>query len=203
MSYSQFENLEQAIDAFELTVVESVFLPAMAAVFPSEMLLTFLHRSVPIVSAASEKARSEGIIYPVLLEVRDLLKDQISLFSGRDFNVDAKVGLNGIVDFLICRSPIVSVPSAPAVILVEAKKADIASGYGQCVAEMVAAQRFNHQKGTGNLPVYGCVTNGLLWRFLKLDQQTVTIDLMDYGLNPLGNLLAKLMWMASGTSVSP
>ena len=106
-----------------------------------------------------------------------------------------------IVDFLICRSPIVSVPSAPAVVLVEAKKADIASGYGQCVAEMVAAQRFNQHKGMHNLPVYGCVSNGLLWRFLKLEQQTVTIDLIDYTLKPLGDLLAKLMWMASVTEV--
>jgi hypothetical protein len=151
---------------------------------------------VPIVSAASEKARSEGIIYPVLLEVRDLLEDKISLFSGRDFNVDSKVGLNGIVDFLICQSPIVSVPSAPVIVLVEAKKADIASGYGQCVAEMVAAVRFNQHKGKGNSPVYGCVSNGLLWRFLHLEQQTVTIDLTDYGLNPLSDLLAKLMWLA-------
>ncbi len=197
MSYRQFKNLEQTIEAFELTVVESVFFPAIAAVVPSDMLVTFLGRSVPIVSAASEKARSEGIIYPVLLEVRDLLDDQISLFSGRDFNVDAKAGLNGIVDFLICRSPIVSVPSAPAVVLVEAKKADIESGYGQCVAEMVAATRFNQHKGMSHLPVYGCVSNGLLWRFLKLEQQTVTIDLIDYSLTPLGDLLAKLIWMAN------
>jgi hypothetical protein len=196
MSYSQFEDLEQAIEAFDLTVVESVFFPVLASVVPSDMLLTFLHRSVPIVSAASEKARSEGIIYPVLLEVRDLLEDKISLFSGRDFNVDSQVGLNGIVDFLICQSPIVSVPSAPVIVLVEAKKADIASGYGQCVAEMVAAVRFNQHKGKGNSPVYGCVSNGLLWRFLHLDQQTVTIDLTDYGLNPLSDLLAKLMWLA-------
>jgi hypothetical protein len=91
----------------------------------------------------------------------------------------------------------VSVPSSPAVVLVEAKKADIESGYGQCVAEMVAAVRFNQQKGMSDLPVYGCVSNGLLWRFLKLEQQTVTIDLTDYTLNPLGDLLAKLMWMAS------
>ncbi len=48
-----------------------------------------------------------------------------------------------------------------------------------------------------HLPVYGCVSNGLLWRFLKLEQQTVTIDLIDYSLTPLGDLLAKLIWMAN------
>lgn len=111
--------------------------------------------------------------------------------------MDASVGLNGIVDFLLCRSPIVSIPTAPAVVLVEAKKGDIASGYGQCIAEMVAAMRFNIRKGFKPIPVYGCVSNGLLWRFLKLDGDEVTLDLMDYGLEPVGSLLAKLVWMVS------
>jgi hypothetical protein len=197
MSYSQFETLEQAIDSFNLTVVETSFFPELAAISPSDILTIFLQRSLPIVSASSEKARSEGIIYPVLLEVRELLDEQVSLFSGRDFNVDASVGLNGIVDFLLCRSPIVSIPTAPAVVLVEAKKGDIASGYGQCIAEMVAAERFNIRKGFEPIPVYGCVSNGLLWRFLKLEADEVTLDLMDYGLEPVGSLLAKLVWMVS------
>jgi hypothetical protein len=195
MSYSQFETLEQAIDAFSLTLVEASFFPELAAIAPSNLLTEFLKRSLPVVSAASEKARSEGIIYPVLLEVRELLDEKISLFSGRDFNVDASVGLNGIVDFLLCRSPIVSVPTAPAIVLVEAKKADIASGYGQCTAEMVAATRFNARKGLEPIPVYGCVSNGLLWRFLQLEGDRVTLDLVDYGLEPLAALLAKLTWM--------
>jgi hypothetical protein len=197
MFYSQFETLEQALDSFNLTVIEASFFPELEAIAPSDLLTTFLKRSIPIVSAASEKARSEGTIYPILLEIREILDEKVSLLSGRDFNVDASVGLNGIVDFLLCRSPIISVPTAPAVVLVEAKKADIASGYGQCTAEMVAAMRFNARKGLEPIPVYGCVSNGLLWRFLKLEGNEVTLDLIDYGLEPLGALLAKLVWMVS------
>jgi hypothetical protein len=196
MSYSQFESLEQAIDAFDLTIVEAPFFPELPPIAPSEMLNTFLKRSIPIVSAASEKARSEGIIYPILLEVRELLHEQISLFSGKDFSIDPTVGLNGIVDFLVCRSASILVPQAPAMMLVEAKKADIASGYGQCVAEMVAAQRFNHTKHIDSA-VYGCVCNGLLWRFLRLTESNVTIDLNDYSLLPTNDLLAKIVWMVS------
>jgi hypothetical protein len=199
MSYSQFESLEQAIDAFNLTLVESSFFPQLNPTSPSTILTTFLKRSVPIVSAASEKARSEGIIYPVLLEVREILHEQVSLFSGRDFSVDATVGLNGIVDFFLCRSTSILVPQAPAIMLVEAKKADIASGYGQCVAEMVAGQRFNQSKHLEHTIVYGCVSNGLLWRFLRLIDHTVTIDLMDYLLQPVDDLLAKLIWMVKYT----
>lgn len=197
MSYSQFETLEQSIDAFNLSILEACFFPAdLRPLTPSVMLTTFLKRSIPIVSAASEKARSEGIIYPILLEVRDLLHDQVTLFSGREFSFDATIGLNGIVDFLLCRSTSILIPQAPAVMLVEAKKADIASGYGQCVAEMVAAQRFNRSKQIeGN--VYGCISNGLLWRFLKLEDTLVTLDLTDYSLNPVEPLLAQLVWMVS------
>jgi hypothetical protein len=197
MSYSQFESLEQAVDAFNLTIVEALFIPQLAPIQASEVLMTFLRRSIPIVSAASEKARSEGIIYPVLLEVREILHEQVSLFSGRDFSVDATVGLNGIVDFLICRSSSILVPQAPAIMLVEAKKADIASGYGQCVAEMVAGRRFNENKNLGNTVIYGCVSNGLLWRFLRLVGDVVTIDLTDYPLQPVDELLAKVVWMVS------
>jgi hypothetical protein len=95
MAYSQFESLEQAIDAFNLSIVEANFFPQLQSTEPSDILTAFLKRSIPIVSAASEKARSEGI-------------------------------------------------------------------YGQCVAEMVAGQRFNQSKHLENTIVYGCVSNGLL-----------------------------------------
>ena len=73
MSYSQFETLEQTLEAFDLTPIEAHFFPDLLPIVPSDLLTAFLKRSVPIVSAASEKARSEGIIYPILLEVRELL----------------------------------------------------------------------------------------------------------------------------------
>jgi hypothetical protein len=118
----------------------------------------------------------------VLLEIRELLEEQISLFSGKDFSIDATVGLNGVVDFMLCRSPNVLALSAPAVVVVEAKKVDISSGYGQCVAEMVAMQRFNAAKGKPIGAVYGSVSTGTQWRFLQLIEQEVTIDLQDYPL---------------------
>ena len=67
---------------------------------------------------------------------------------------------------------------------------------GQCMAEMVAAQRFNLQVGRDAAPVYGCVSSGILWRFLKLDGQLVTIESEDYALKPINRLLGILVWMA-------
>lgn len=91
---------------------------------------------MPIVATSgSEKARSEAIIYPVLLELRRILNRNVSLFSGEDFNVDEAVGLNGICDFLISRSASVLEIEAPVVVVVEAKKTDLKTGFGQCIAE--------------------------------------------------------------------
>ncbi len=84
---------------------------------------------------------------------------------------------------------------APAIVVVEAKKADLKSGLGQCIAEMVAAQRFNEAKKQSFTAVYGTVTSGTQWRFLKLEGQTVTIDLMDYSLPPVELILSFLVWM--------
>jgi hypothetical protein len=147
------------------------------------------------VATGSEKARSEMIITPVLLEVRKILQQNISLFSGEDFTVDYESGLNGICDYLISRSPEMLEIEAPAVAVVEAKKADLKTGIGQCVAEMVAMQKFNEAKGKPISVIYGSVSNGTQWRFLKLEEKIVSIDLNDYALPPVDEILGMLVWM--------
>lgn len=195
--YSQFTSISKAKAAFGLTTAEGThFLPTIEPLTPSATLSAFLQESLPIAATGSEKARSEGIIYPVLLEVRRLLQHQISLFSGEDFTVDETVGLNGIVDFLFSRSPEVLEIEAPAVVIVEAKKADLRTGFGQCIAEMVAAQRFNQTQGQSISTIYGTISSGTQWRFLKLEDTTVTIDLLDYPLPPVEQILGLLVWMA-------
>ncbi|NET37954.1 MAG: hypothetical protein F6K19_39150 [Cyanothece sp. SIO1E1] len=197
MPYSQFKTITQAREAFDLKTLEGErFIPEVEPIAPSETLQNYLSESFPLgASTGSEKARSELIISPVLVEVRRLLNRQISVFSGEEFNVDAEVGLNGICDFLISRSSKLLEIEVPVVMLTEAKKADLKTGLGQCVAEMVAAQRFNQAKAQPIQSVYGCVTSGTQWRFLKLHGQTVTIDLTDYSLPPVEQILGFLLWM--------
>ncbi len=195
MSYSQFTTVKKAIDAFALTIAEQRFLPEGLAVTPSATLTDYLAATLPIAASGSEKARSEGIIYPLLIEVRRLLAQQIAVFSGEDFSIDEALGLNGVVDFLLTRSPHVTTIQAPAVVVVEAKKADITAGMGQCIAEMVAAQLFNQASGHLIPTIYGSVTSGTQWRFLMLQNKTVTIDLTDYPLPPVDQILGFLVWM--------
>jgi hypothetical protein len=197
MSYSQFTTIGKAKLAFGLTVIEGDrFLPAIPAIVPSSSLSDMLAESLPIVATSgSEKARSEGIIYPVLLEVRRILDRKVSLFSGEDFTVDEEVGLNGICDFLMTRSIAVLEIEAPTVVIIEAKKTDLKSGLGQCIAEMVAAQRFNAAQGNAIPVIYGGVSNGIQWQFLKLEGQQVTLDLTIYPLPSVDQILGFLVWM--------
>jgi hypothetical protein len=195
MPYSNF-TLDRAIEKFDLHLIEADFLIDIPEVQPSQMLSTFLDGGMALaIDPGSEKARSEFIIAPLLLELRNLFDRQISVFSGIDFTVDLSQELNGICDFLVSKSPIQLVIEAPAIVIIEAKKGDINLGLGQCVAEMVAAQRFNHLKGQPTTYIYGCVTTGTLWRFLRLDTHSIAVERQEHNLLPLAKLLGMLKWL--------
>ncbi len=82
----------------------------------------------------------------------------------------------------------------------EAKKADLNLGIGQYVAEMIAAQKFNEANNQYFSTIDGCVTSGTAWRFMKLNQQTVNIELIDYPLPTVDLILGIYTWMISITS---
>jgi hypothetical protein len=200
MSYSQFKTLASVKEAFGIVTKEGIrFFPEdLPPLKPSQMLQEYLKFGMPIATATgSEKVRSELLISPVLIEVRQILQQQIGFFSGEEFTVDESVGLNGICDFLLSRSPALIEIEAPVFTLVEAKKADLRLGLGQCAAEMVAAQRFNRAKGKPIEEIYGAVSSGTQWRFMRLVEQELTIDVTDYPLSPVGQILAYLVWMAA------
>ncbi|WGV27194.1 hypothetical protein [Halotia branconii] len=198
MSYSDF-TLKKVKQTFGITTVEDQpFLPKIEPIAPGITLSAFLEESLPLaIATGSEKARSELIISPVLLEVRKLLQRKISLFSGVDFTVDPASGLSGVCDFLLSRSSEQLEIEAPTVVIIEAKKADLNPGIGQCIAEMIAAQKFNEINNQPISTIYGSVTNGTAWRFLELTEQTVKIDLTDYPLPPVDLILGILVWMVS------
>jgi hypothetical protein len=196
VSYKEF-SWKKAKKDFNLTTVEGGrFLPTTPLVNASPELDYLLAQNIPwAIAVGNEKARSEAVINPVLLETRRILKNQISVFSGEEFNVDPSVGLNGFCDFLITRSSDQLFIEAPAIVLIESKKEDLKKGMGQCLASMVAAQRFNEENGAPVKTIYGSVSSGTTWRFMKLEEQTVTVDFTDYPLPPTNVVLGMLIWM--------
>ena len=123
------------------------------------------------------------IIAPVLIEVRRLLDNKISLFSGIDFNVNIEQGLNGFCDFLIGLSSQQLYVKSPVIALVEAKNDNLKQGFAQCIAEMIAAAQLNQSEGNNIENIYGCVTNGNQWVFLQLTGNLVVVDLDEYYIN--------------------
>lgn len=152
-------------------------------------------------AVSTEKARSEFIIAPVLLEARRMLDRRIGLFSGVEFSVDPAQGLSGVCDYILTRSPEQLFVQAPVLMLVEAKNEDMKRGYAQCMAEMLAAQAFNAREGVEQATVYGAVTTGERWKFLELFGLTVRIDLRDYYIERPGRILGLLLHLA-GEGVS-
>ncbi|MFN6395626.1 MAG: hypothetical protein ACK4V9_14440, partial [Aphanizomenon sp.] len=163
MAYNDFK-LSEIIQNFGLTLNEvSGLFGDILEEECSDLLTTILKDNIDLaVAINTEKARSEMIISPILLEVRRKLNYEISLFSGIDFNVDNQQGLNGFCDFLISLSKEQLFVRAPVITLVESKNENLKSGLGQCIAEMLAAQLFNEQKQNAIKIVYGAVTIGTI-----------------------------------------
>ncbi len=198
MSYSNF-TLEAVVTKFELEKTESIgIFSEIEPITPSDYLTTGLAKKVPLAAAiGTEKARSELIVADVLVELCEKFDYRISFFSGIDFNVDFENDLTGVCDFLISLSPGQLFLEEPVIVLVEAKNTDMKLGLGQCVAEMIAAQRFNQERGNDIPCVYGATTTGIDWQFLKLTANNLQIDIDIYPIRQSDRILGILSGMVN------
>lgn len=194
--YGDFQ-LDTVIKLFDLKITVGKIFEQAPKITPDPWLQTVLEKGLKL-PIGSEKARSEFIVSPILLALRDLSQEQISIYSGMRFDVEPDKGLRGFCDFIITKSPPLPIVQAPVVMLVEAKKHDIEENLGQCTAEMVAAQIFNRREQSAIKIVYGCVTSGTEWQFLQLAEDNVLlVDKSILYLNELSDILGKLKAMVS------
>jgi len=167
---------------------------ASAPLFPiSEAFAAFLRDGVALaVANSTEKAKSEFIIAPVLLELRRALGPRFFLFSGVEWEADASRGLNGYCDFILTKGESQYVLSAPFVAVVEAKNDLIRNGLGQCIAAMYGAQLCNEKSGPAIARVFGVVSTGSAWKFLRLEGTMLTIDVSEYYIDNLPKIMGIL-----------
>ena len=199
MAYSKF-TLETALKELELTLVSVPELFAgVVPVAVSQPMAGLLQQFLPIaLGVATEKARSEFLVAPLLFELRQRTGGQISIFSGVAFDVDPARGLSGACDFLLARSPEQNLLQSPVFAAVESKSENLKPGLGQCLAEMVAVQLFNQREGHPLPIVWGTVTSGLAWRFLKLEGQTIYLENQERSLGDGSEVLGILLHIAEG-----
>lgn len=202
MAYSDFD-LKKVRRDFGLQIDEQPELfadvpPVQPGTTLAHTLAETAHLAIAINTA---KARSEMLITPVLLDLWRQAQSQISLFSGMEFTVDETRGLTGYCDYILSRSKEQLTINAPVVMIVEAKNENIKGGLGQCVAEMIAAQLFNARAGNAIDAIYGAVTTGEIWKFLKLVGAVTAIDLSDYYLARDVPKILGILWQGIGLPV--
>ncbi|MEM9219036.1 MAG: hypothetical protein AAGD25_32475 [Cyanobacteria bacterium P01_F01_bin.150] len=202
MSYRQFTTIEAVQESFGVRITSAASLFADIPPIPiSSRLQDLLQEQTSLaLNINTEKARSELIIAPVLVELRRLLNHRISLFSGIDFTVDSSKGLTGFCDYILSNSSDQIFLQAPVACLVEAKNENIRAGYGQCVAEMIAAHIFNERAGQPVPYILGIITTGSNWKFLRYQNQTVAIDFEEYLISQIDKILGILVQMMRSLS---
>jgi len=182
MAYSDFKTIKDVKAKFPITVssAHSLFTD-IEEVEPSELLRTTLAENIPVaLNINTEKARSELIITPIMMEIRRLYNGQVNFFSGIDFTVDVSLGLNGYCDYILSRSPEQIFLTVPIVCMVEAKNERIVSAYGQCLAQSQVQDM---------MTVWGVATTGSIWRFLRLQGNQAFVDADEYQISQIAKLL--------------
>jgi len=191
MAFTDFtlENVEAKLG---VTIVPGDLFPGLQSVAPPPWLPSLLAQYRAVFARSTEKARSESIVAPILIAAADAAPPPVTVFSGHRFDVDAARSLVGECDFLVARTEPIPRVKAPILSVIEAKRADIDLGIGQCVAQMVATQEFNKRANSPAEMNYGCVTNGIEWQFLRLDGAVVAMDREMFVTTDLPRLLGAL-----------
>lgn len=197
MAYGDFTLEQLQAEPFNIDTVESPNLfRDVPPIAPSELLTNYLAETVRLGMAINtEKARSELMVAPVLVEVRSRFPTRCSFFSGVELNADAARGLRGYCDFIVSRSPSQLQLKGPLIFIVETKSTDLSTGYAQCIAGELGTRVFNETQRQPHNPIYGVVTSGERWLFMKLEAQTATLDLQSYGIEQVAKILGILKFI--------
>ena len=188
MSYTDF-SIESIINDLGLDIETVGIFPDLDPSPSPLWLRESLDRGIRQV-LLSEKARSEFLVVPILLACQEQGPGAVAIYSGQRLDVDAARGLVGECDFILSATPPLPGLRAPLVTIVEAKKNDIEGGIWQCIAQMVGARLFNERAGRPIEEVFGCVTNGEIWQFLRLAGSVAQIDRVRHYIDDVGSILA-------------
>lgn len=188
MAFSDYKSLEQVQQEFQIRYQEENFVPELWAQIPAFFCEEFDFNLTAMDAFSSEAARCELVIFPILREIYKRYADKAAFWVQKSFAVDG--GLSGTPDYMLSRKSNLgkTIFELPLLLLVEAKRNDFEQGWGQCLAELVAADRLNPQPR----PVYGIVTDGKLWEFGRLYTQVFTKNSASYVMTDLERLFSVL-----------
>ncbi len=192
MSYSSFQNIDQVREKYPLKFEQEILLPEVSAEVPAYLVenLRFALKMRDV--QENEAFFVESLIFPLLQEAWKQNR-KLKLWSHRSLNYDDV--LFGEPDYFLSIWPQgISNTSltTPLLAVAEAKRDDFDKGWGQCLAEMIACQKLNNDE---TIPIYGIVTNGLLWQFGKIIGKHFTLHLLSYGISEPNKILGILNYI--------
>ena len=155
---------------------------------PSDLLRSVIARA-NLAPLSTEKAVSERIISPIMTEILVLNTEKIQLFSGEIINADERMGLNGEIDFLFNYRPHSPTPEVPIFSITESKIGLLHKAWGQAAAQMLGVFVINEKLNHPLEIVFGTVTDGNSWQFMKLENKIIYIDSRVYTLTELPIIL--------------
>ncbi len=183
MAFTDFKSADQVQKAYQIRSIEQDFITVTSRALPDYFVREFEFNRENFDVFGSEASRCEAVIYPILREACKSFIQAYSLWSHKSIAADDI--LTGTPDYIVAKRSQLgkNVLDFPLVLVAEAKQNDFVRGWGQCLAEMVAAQRLN---GNAELAVYGIVTDGEIWQFGKLvgsvftkNRSRLTIDRLE------------------------
>jgi hypothetical protein len=196
MAFSDYKTLDQVQKEFNIIYQEADYLGTQPIALSQNFLTEIEFNRENIDIFASEAARTEAIIFPILREIYKPYHDYYSLWIQKSITYNEK--LTGTPDYMIAKRSELgkTVLAKPFVIVVEAKRNDFEQGWAQCLAELVAAQKLN---GESARPVHGIVTDGKLWEFGKLIETTFVKNIESYTIDHLSHLCDVLNFVFQAT----
>lgn len=196
MAFSDYKSLAQVQEEYQIKYQEENFISEMPIDISAGFLAEFDFNLTSMDAFSSEAARCELVIFPILREIYKEYCQTTALWVQKPFTFDAK--LNGTPDYILSQKSELgkTILGLPLLLLVEAKRNDFEQGWGQCLAELIAADNLNHHKRA----VYGIVTDGKLWEFGRLNNNVFTKNIISYtimNLEPLFSALNYLFHLAT------
>ncbi|MBN3949144.1 MAG: hypothetical protein HWQ38_22815 [Nostoc sp. NMS7] len=192
MAFSSYKTIGEVLKTFQVIYTEANFIGEaefnVSDYFREDLEFTMREGAVD----CSEFAICENLISPVLKQVWKLYSSKFILWSHYSLNYDEK--LSGFPEYILAkRSPLGKVVfDKPYFILVEAKQDNFETGWAQCLAEMIAAQRLN---GEFSIIIFGIVSNGVTWQFGKLEGEAFTRNILPHTIYELDKLFATVNYI--------
>ncbi len=175
MGYSNYKKIRQVTKKFDLKAQLTPLFENISPKQPSDWLIKSLEIAYKA-PATTEKAKSERLVSPILMEIVQSFEQNVTLFSGEEINMNPQDDLAGPCDFFFGLYPLSPYVDTPIISIAEAKNEDIEWGVAQCAAQIYAAYLFNIQEGKDIPILYGCATDGVEWQFLKFENGTFYIE---------------------------